>query len=191
MLHIKQTHIAVLVLALAACGPSENVDEPPDAGPRFELPVEADPISCENACKRAPKCAEALVTEEDCLALCNEDANPHTYACCIQYAEGCASVQKCINGNFTKCTLEGDPWVPLQLFDVCKCGDPNKPTPKNAECINVDHDSPCETGVCMKPVVSTVEPFCAIRCGNNYGDCPPGLKCESTAKSDYCYAPFQ
>ena len=193
----RHFHFALmaLLIGLPGCGSTSNngssTGDEKDAGPQIELPVVPSPISCESACSRAAKCAEALVTKADCLALCMGDAKPETYACCIQYADGCAEVQSCVNGNFKVCKPSGDPWVPLEVFDECQCGEPGKDIPKNAECIKVDHDSPCVTGVCFKPVVSNKTPFCAIRCGAAYPTCPEGMKCQQTAKTDYCKFPFQ
>lgn len=181
----------VFLIGALGCGSDEQAPAPEkDAGPQIELPVTANPISCESACIRAAKCAEALVTQQDCLALCMADAQPETYACCIQYADNCAKVQSCVNGSFKVCKPSGDPWVPLAVFDDCLCGEPGKDIPKNAECIKVDYDSLCETGVCFKPVVSNKTPFCAIRCGSAYPTCPGGMKCQQTAKTDYCKLPF-
>lgn len=157
----------------------------PDSGDRT-----TGPIRCENACKRAPRCSPDLVTEADCVAICQQDDDPQTYACCIQYADNCAAVESCITGTNRVCDPQGEPWVPLSELQECTCGLPDEPTPKSAECKESAPDHPCLTGMCLKPVNWDLPPFCATDCTGNAGACKAPLTCEDTPKTDYCSNPF-
>ena len=146
-------------------------------------------ISCEVACRRAPRCEEALVTEKDCLALCAKAtpyASEYEYACCLQFAEGCAEVKACLEG-FGSCDEKGEPWVELEMFDDCECGDPDNPTPDTHDCKSTAPDHPCPPPtICLKPPNSSSPPFCAIDCTQNAPKCGDDLKCEVTPKFWYC-----
>lgn len=156
-------------------------DVAPDPGPAVE-----DPVSCDNACKRVPKCAPELSAEADCLANCAKAADPHAYACCVQYADGCAKVQACIQGGAPTCDATGEPWVPIPIFGECPCGDPKAPTPFDKECKATGTDTQCATEACLKLVNSHDPPFCAIECTQKPTVCPPGTKCTETPRSWYC-----
>ena len=196
---LKYALIPVLVVALGCSDGNESKDsdnngntsgsaDTDDAG--FVIPKPANPISCENACKRPPGCEEELGTEVDCLANCNGNDNPETYACCIQYADGCAAVEQCITSVQVTCTEEGDPWVPLAIFDKCDCGDPEDPPPNYNECANEGGDTPCETGLCLKPVNYSEPAFCATECDPASKPCPDPYVCQETPKKNYCKRPF-
>ncbi len=144
-------------------------------------------VTCANACKRADRCAEALVSEADCVALCEDDPDPAAYACCIQYSPGCNEVTKCVQG-VGSCTVEGEPWLPLQPFDDCECGNANDAQFwKLHECKETGPGHPCPTShVCYKPPNSEDSPFCTIDCSLDPGKCEEGTKCTSTPQSNYC-----
>jgi len=147
-----------------------------------------DSISCQNACIRAPRCEGSLVTEADCNALCEAGDDPETYACCIQYAAACADVKACIEGTNRVCDPAGEPWIPLELFDPCICGDSQ--IPKTHECKDTAPDQPCPlNSVCLKPSNSSSPPFCAIECTLQAEVCldrESPLSCEETPKTWYC-----
>jgi hypothetical protein len=143
-------------------------------------------ITCANACARAPRCAAELVSEADCNALCEAADSPDDYACCLQYASGCAEVKACVDGSNPSCTPEGDPWVPLEMFENCSCAaeDDNAPL---AQCLETGPDVACPPAAsCFKPANSTKSAFCAVDCTNNAPACPEGTACEKTPKNWYC-----
>ena len=200
-LHMRVCFLAVSSFALIVIGcPSQAEDEPPptsDAGPDVsgsDTHGADGPISCAMACKRAPRCEEALTTELDCLKNCDEHTDyesSYEYACCIQYASGCAAVKDCIQG-LGKCKPEGDPWVQLEMFAECACGDPSSPTPVGKECKSTSPDHPCPSpAICLKPPNDPNPAFCAIECTQNGPVCKEhgNLYCEVTPKFWYCKDP--
>ena len=181
------------VLALACSdSPSEADAGPPvtdvaaDDADEGGLPPE---VNCANACKRAPRCEGALVDEAGCNKICQEHAEPAEYACCLQYADGCAAVKGCLTETALTCDpTEGQkPWVPLELFDTCSCGADDSIFSK--ECKSQGPDNPCPEGaVCLKLVNSDKPPFCAIECTMHAENCDfdDTVTCETTPKSWYC-----
>lgn len=146
-------------------------------------------VSCENACKRAPRCEGSLVDEAGCQNICQEHTAPSEYACCIQYADDCDTVRGCLTETALTCDpAEGQqPWVPLELFDTCSCGADDSVFSK--ECKSQGPDNPCPKGaVCLKLVNSDKAPFCAVECTFKAESCDfdETLACETTPKSWYC-----
>ena len=196
---MKCAHLLGMMLAISLSMSCSGSDDDPAADTTeastdqdgvAEDVEEVDPrISCENACKRAPRCEQALVTEADCLALCAKAEpyeTPFDYACCLQFAEGCAEVKACLEG-FGSCEPKGEPWVQLTMFDACPCGDPDNPTPATHDCKSTAPDHPCPpTTICLKPPNSSQPPFCAIECTQKAPVCGDDLTCEVTPKFWYC-----
>lgn len=174
-------------LLLAACGNDtpEPVTETPDVAVLPDVGEAASLITCENACDRAPRCEGTLVTKADCIALCEAEANPDIFACCLQYASGCSAIKGCLEGWARTCEPEGNPWVPLAMFEKCECGDGGIPNTHECKETGPDHPCPTET-VCIKPANSGDAPFCAVDCTLNPTGCPEGTHCEKTPKSNYC-----
>lgn len=190
---MRACSITAVFVALLACACSSSTADPPGAITDADGATVADsagppePVSCENACRRAPRCEAALVTEADCLALCNKAEDSYEYACCLQYAKNCDRVRACLDGTDLTCApAEGAaPWIELALLDRCECGEGD--TPKTAECKETGPDHPCPVGsVCLKPVNDETWPFCAVECTMNAGACEAPLGCETTPKTWYC-----
>ncbi len=127
------------------------------------------------------------MTEKDCLALCTGDADPATYACCIQYASGCATVKNCVQNVGRACNASGAPWVAKPAFATCECGDPTLPNYKLEECKASAVDHPCETGLCYKPNNSADLAFCTWDCTTApKTTCPAGTHCVDAPRTWYC-----
>jgi hypothetical protein len=176
-----------LVAGAAGCGNGKSDEDttpaPTDVASDTTL---SSLISCDNACKRQPLCAPDLVTEQDCLAVCNSERDPSLYACCIQTAITCSAVEDCTSKANVVCDDSVEPWVPIPNLEECVCGEPGIPTPANKECIATGPDHRCETGVCLKPVNTPNAPFCVIECTNAPDKCPESMKCTMTPKTWYC-----
>ena len=185
--------LALVLVTALSIGCSSDTDAPPASGPdagAVDVPAAPpDPVRCENACKRQPACTPEVTTEADCLAVCTKEPDPHKYACCLQYAADCAAVKACTDKTNFVCEPKGQPWLPIPLFGECLCGDPEKPTPRLSECKASSIDSPCESGVCFKPVSSDDPAFCAVECTLDPKACPAGTKCKETPKTWYCKRP--
>jgi len=184
--------LTVVIFFLLCCGSSSEIvpdDVADEADEGFSVPKPADPINCENACKRIPKCQDDLGTEADCLALCNADSDSRKYACCIQYADNCADVGKCITKSKFVCDESGTAWIPGEMFDKCACGDPPGSTPIYQECVREGGDTTCATGLCLKPPNKPAA-FCAVECHPDTNPCEKPLVCEETPKKNYCKKPF-
>jgi len=143
-------------------------------------------VSCELACKRAPKCEATLTDEAGCLVNCNQADDPGQYACCIQYASNCGEVGQCITGLKTTCEPDGEPWSPIPMFGECECSDGTSMPDVQRECKETAPDHRCETGTCIKPRGEPLPGFCAVDCTDNADACPPDTKCQTTPQSWYC-----
>mgnify|MGYP001808800600 CR=1 FL=1 len=179
--------VALSLVLLSGCGDEnatsnngqDSSNTPQDAG------TENSSISCANACKRQPLCTPDLVTEQDCLAVCNAEEDPTLYACCIQSAKTCAGVEQCTNKSNLVCDETAELWIPIGILEECQCGD-QESIAANKECKATGPDHRCETGVCLKPVNYARAPFCTIDCGTAPDQCPASMKCQDTPKTDYC-----
>ena len=182
----KSTLILSMLLTLGCSEESSDTETPAAEDVVEDTQTGLPGVSCELACKRAPRCAEFSVTEADCLALCQQNEDPETYACCIQYASDCIRVASCIDGSNRTCQPEGSPWTPLEMFDECTCGDPNNPTPKIQECKSSAPDHPCPAGaVCLK-AANQENAQCVIACTMMAEKCPEDMTCTTTPKTWYC-----
>ncbi len=189
MMVVRTLLLGLVVMVVQGCGSDDDgsadvtVEEVTGAA---DADAPDERITCENACVRAPRCEDQLVTEADCLTLCSGDEDPFVYACCLQYADGCSAVGMCLSGAKRVCEPEGEPWVPLELFDECVCGSASE-TPFAAECKETGVDVQCPPeAVCFKPVNESDPPFCAVDCTLDASVCPEGTSCENTPKSRWC-----
>jgi len=190
---MRLTHstFCLLMAVFLGCsdGPAPSPAEKDTATTSKDTKSPQGPVGCTNACKRQPLCVPELVTEQDCLAVCENHNDPDLYACCIQTAPTCAEVTACTDGTELVCRQDEDPWLPLAQFEECSCGEESNPTPNHKECKNAAPDHPCETEMCIKPVNFKEHAFCGLDCTLDSKVCPSPLKCVQTPKTSYCYYP--
>ncbi len=179
-----------IAVAALACGGEDPPAEPvADTTGEDTGATIAPDVNCTNACKRAARCADALVTEADCNKLCEDADKPQDYACCLQYSADCHDVTRCVQGFETGCDpSKSDPWMPLDAFDDCSCGNEGDfQYWKTHECKESGAGHPCPTGhVCYKPPNSISSAFCTVDCTLDASVCFEGSNCTDTPQSNYC-----